>query len=53
MRENLTNVGKKETRQMNRLLTKSVQEGIDRMGGKEVEARMVRKQHRLRGSRTK
>jgi hypothetical protein len=53
MRENLTNVGKKETRQMNRLLTKSVQEGVERMGGKEVEARMAPKQHRLRGSRTK
>jgi len=53
MKENLTNVGKKESRQINQLLTKAVQEGRERIGGKEVEARTVPKQHRLKGRRTK
>jgi hypothetical protein len=53
MKENLTNAGKKESRQIDRLLTKSVQEGRTRFGGKEVEARMGPKQHRLKGRRAK
>jgi hypothetical protein len=53
MREKLTNVGKKESRQVDRLLTKAAQEGRTRMGGKEVEARMAPKQHRLKGRRAK
>jgi hypothetical protein len=48
MKQFLTNVGKKESRQANRLLTKAAQEGHDRFGGKEVEARMAPKQHRLK-----
>jgi len=38
MKENLTNAGKKESRQIDRLLTKVAQEGEQRFGGKEVEA---------------
>lgn len=48
MRQRLTNVGKKESRQIDRLLTKEAQEGTTR-GGKEVEARTVPKQHRIKG----
>jgi hypothetical protein len=51
MKENLTNVSKKEQRQFNQLLDKAIKEG--REGKKEVEARTVPKQHRLRGRKTK
>ena len=53
MRQGMTNIGKKESRQIDRLLTKAAQEGTDRIGGKEVEARTVPKQHRLKGRRIK
>jgi hypothetical protein len=51
MKENLTNAGKKEQRQFNQLLDKAVKEGHE--GKKELEARTVRKQHRLRGHKSK
>jgi len=51
MKEGLTNAGKKEQRQINQILTKDVNEG--RQNVKEVEARTVPKQHRLRGSKVK
>ena len=51
MKENLSNAGKKEQRQFNQLLDKSVKEG--RQGVKHVEARTVPKQHRLRGRKSK
>ena len=51
MKENLTNVGKKEQRQINQILNKAVKEGDP--GGKEVEARTVPKQHRLKGRKSK
>lgn len=44
-----TNTGKKEQRQINQLLTKSVNE--DGTRGKEVEARTVPKGHKLKGRR--
>lgn len=49
MKEKLTNNGKKEQRQINQLLTKQVQEGGQ--PAKDVEARTVPKQHKLRRSR--
>lgn len=52
MRQKLTNAGKKEQRQINRLLTKAAQEDQTR-GGKEVEARTVPKTHRIKGGRNK
>ena len=52
MKESRTNVGKKEQRQIDRLLTKEAQEGRT-PGGKETEARTVAKAHRLKGRRTK
>jgi hypothetical protein len=51
MREHLSNAGKKEQRQINQILNKAVKEG--RAAGKEVEARTVPKQHRLRGRKGK
>ena len=48
MKQNLTNVGKKEQRQIDQLLTKEAQEGT-KPGGKEVEARTVPKAHRIKG----
>jgi hypothetical protein len=51
MRENLSNVGKKEQRQINQLLDKEAKEG--RTPVKEVEARTVPKQHRLKGKKGK
>jgi hypothetical protein len=48
-----TNIGKKDTRQVDRLLTKSVQEGRDRMGGKEVEARLAPRDQQQKLPRTK
>lgn len=51
MKQGQTNVGKKEQRQINQLLTKAAQEGESPRArrGKEVEARTVPKQHRLKG----
>lgn len=49
MKQHLTNVGKKETRQIDRLLTKEAQEGPTRGLGKEALARTVPKQHRIKG----
>jgi hypothetical protein len=46
-----TNAGKKEQRQFNQILDKAVKEG--REGAKDVEARTVPKQHRLRGRKSK
>jgi hypothetical protein len=43
-----TNIGKKDTRQVDRLLTKAVQEGRDRFGGKEAEARLSPKTQKLK-----
>ena len=51
MRENLSNAGKKEQRQINQLLDKEVKEG--RTPVKDVEARTVPKQHRLKGQKGK
>jgi hypothetical protein len=51
MKEGLSNAGKKEQRQINQLLTKEAKEG--RQGAKEVEARTVPKQHRLKGRKSK
>ena len=51
MKENLSNAGKKEQRQFNQLLDKAVKEG--RETKKQVEARTVPKQHRLRGRKNK
>jgi hypothetical protein len=51
MKENLSNAGKKEQRQFNQILDKAVKEG--REGVKQVEARTVPKQHRLRGRKSK
>jgi hypothetical protein len=51
MKEDLTNAGKKEQRQFNQVLDKSVKEG--RQGNKELEARTVPNQHRLRGRKGK
>jgi hypothetical protein len=51
MKENLTNVGKKEQRQINQLLNKEAKEG--RRGLKLAEARTVSKQHKLKGRKGK
>ena len=51
MKENLTNAGKKEQRQINQLLQKQAREG--RETEKEVEARTVPKQHKLKGQKGK
>ena len=51
MKEFLTNAGKKEQRQINQLLNKEAKEG--RRGVKEVEARTVPKQHKLKGAKVK
>ena len=51
MKENLTNAGKKEQRQINQLLNKEVSAGPQT--GKEVEARTVPKQHKLKGQKGK
>ena len=51
MKENLSNVGKKEQRQFNQILSKAVREDLQRV--KDVEARTVPKQHRLKGRRAK
>ena len=47
MKEGLTNVGKKEQRQINQLLKKALEDKPRE--GKEVEARTVPKQHKLKG----
>lgn len=49
MKTRLTNSGKKEQRQINQVLTKSVNE--DGTRGKDIEARTTPKQHRLKGNR--
>jgi hypothetical protein len=46
-----TNIGKKDTRQVDRLLTKSVQEGRERFGGKEAEARLSPRVQKLKPKR--
>ena len=51
MKERLTNAGKKEQRQINQLLNKETKEG--RQGVKEIEARTVPKQHKLKRQKTK
>jgi len=51
MRENLSNAGKKEQRQINQLLNKQAKEGREPV--KEVEARTVPKQHKLKGQKSK
>ena len=51
MRENLTNVGKKEQRQIDQVLTKAVKQGGQPV--KDPEARTVPKQHRLKGRKSK
>lgn len=51
MRENLTNAGKKEQRQINQLLDKQAKEGTQ--GRKDTEARTVPKSHRTRGMKSK
>lgn len=51
MKEKLTNVGKKEQRQINQLLTKEARGERKRV--KEVAARTVPKQHKLKGQKGK
>ena len=51
MKENLTNAGKKEQRQFNQILDKAVKE--QRQSVKDVEARTVPKQHKMKGRRCK
>ena len=51
MKGNLTNAGKKEQRQFNQVLNKAVKE--DRHPVKDVEARTVPKQHKLKGWKSK
>jgi hypothetical protein len=51
MKEKMTNAGKKEQRQFNQILDKAIKEG--RQDGKDVEARTVPKQNRLKGAKTK
>ena len=53
MKENLSNAGKKEQRQINQLLPKEAQASKSRGDGKEVEARTIPKQHRLKGQKSK
>lgn len=50
MKQNLTNVGKKEMRQIDQLLTKEAQEGR-KPGGKDIKARTVPKAHRIKGNK--
>ena len=49
MKSRLTNVGKKEQRQIDQILTKAVNE--DGTRGKEVEARTAPKAHKLKSGR--
>jgi hypothetical protein len=51
MKQDLTNAGRKEQRQFNQILDKEVKEG--RQGAKDVEARTVPQQHKLKGQKTK
>jgi len=51
MKEGMTNMGKKEQRQFNQILDKDVKENPTRR--KDVEARTVPKQHRMRGRKVK
>lgn len=50
MKQGLTNVGKKEMRQIDQILTKAAQG--DETKAKRVESRLISKQHRIKG-RTK
>ena len=53
MKENLTNAGKKEQRQINQVLDKAVKEGTLENDGqaKEAEARTVPKGHKTTGKK--
>ena len=51
MKENLTNAGKKEQRQINQLLQKQAKEGRETL--KEVDARTIPKQHSLKKRKSK
>jgi hypothetical protein len=51
MNESLRGVGKKEQRQINQLLQKQAKEGRETL--REVEARTVPKQHKLKGRKSK
>jgi hypothetical protein len=51
MRQFLTNAGKKEQRQFNQILDKAIKE--DREPVKQIEARTVRKGHKLKGRKGK
>jgi len=51
MKEGMTNMGKKEQRQFNQILDKDVKESPTTR--KDVEARTVPKQHRMRGRKVK
>lgn len=51
IREHLTNAGKKKQRQINQLLNKEMKGGHQEE--KEMEARTVRKQHRLKRRKSK
>ena len=51
MKENLSNVGKKEQRQINQLLNKQAKEG--RQAVRDVESRTVPKQHKLKKQKSK
>jgi hypothetical protein len=47
--EGMTNVGKKESRQINQVIDKAAKEGDRGPTGKQAEARTTPKQHRLDG----
>ena len=53
MKESLKGAGKKETRQADRLLTKAAQEGRDKIGGKDVEARVLPREMQHKSKRPK
>lgn len=54
MKEKMTNLGKKEQRQSDRLLEKEFKEApAGPRSGKEAEARTVPKQHSMKGTKTK
>jgi hypothetical protein len=49
--EGMTNVGKKESRQINQVIDKAAKEGDRGPTGKEAEARTAPKQRRLAGNK--
>lgn len=51
MRENLTNAGKKEQRQINQIIDKAAKEGRDSL--RDPLSRTVPKAHRTRGQKSK